>query len=562
MDSTRVGKALVVLTALVILLNIGELAPYASSYLNTAAVNSFLALDFDKVTGPVSRNPQKDILELSRAFGALYEVDSCSLAKSMNAVFGVETNFQQNRQGGSAYIGSFQQGIPYVQGAEKKLGDDLVRMSDLVQEGKINESVYTNMLAAARQGRALGADRGRLHHMYATLLALTEHVRMEKALQARTNNQLERAAAHVVFQFSPGNVRTAINSGVDRNSPWGLQNGISRGATVFEAIRLAGSGQYKGSSQIQRGVTSINCSTTAGYDSLSGFGSVSIPTDSLESTIGSSLISSFLGVPQTTQSPYCLTQAPSSNSLQNTIGSTLISSFLGVTPTQQNLGCLPQISSFGSGGNTASNSSSGGTSESSSVDSSKNDADGINKFSLNSAVDSLISAQSTTNTSIRNATPTLLCLPDPVNEGEDVIIMWACRDGAYKTQGGNFETGEKLIGSTTVSPSSDTTYTVTCINKEEVNNTSASCGIAVANPALALVTTPTSVKRGEKVSITWRTSDIKSCTLTSKNFPSFEKSGIEGEVVSPRLTAHTVFTLSCETVTGQLEEKKVSVFVQ
>jgi len=340
--------------------------------------------------------------------------------------------------------------------------------------------------------------------------------------------------------------------------------------TVAEFLRGS---QYQGQSVqdlIDSGV--LNATTASGNNSFLGrfssFLGISNNNNSVNRNIipevptnfgrNNSILNSFFGVPQTTQSPYCLTQTPSANSLQNTIGSSLISSFFGVPPTQQNLGCLPQISSFASGSGGAPNSSSGNSSE----NSKKDDTDGINKFSLDSAVDSLISTQPTSNTSIKNATPTLLCLPDPVSAGEDAIIMWACRDGAYTTQGENFDTGEKMIGSTIVSPNEDTLYSVTCINKEEAENTSASCEINVANPALALVTTPTSVKRGEKVSITWRTNDIKSCALTSKAFPSFEKNGIEGEVVSPRLTTHTVFTLSCETDTGQLEEKKVSVFVQ
>ncbi|MBL4644571.1 MAG: hypothetical protein JKX80_01760, partial [Candidatus Pacebacteria bacterium] len=162
---------------------------------------------------------------------------------------------------------------------------------------------------------------------------------------------------------------------------------------------------------------------------------------------------------------------------------------------------------------------------------------------------------------IKNSTPTLLCLPDPIKPGEDVLIMWACRDDAYKTTAENFDTDEAVIGSVHVNPTKDTTYTLTCVNNRTTDTTAATCTIDVANPALAIIATPRRATRGGTVSLSWKTTDTNSCVLSSSNHPNFEKRGIEGDVVSPSLTTNTTFTLTCETTTGVLEERSVGVLV-
>jgi len=504
------------------------------------------------VTGTTSNDPMKDILEVSRAFGTLYGVDGCSLAKSMGAVFGVECNFRQNCGGGDRYIGSFQQGVPYVQGAVRKLGTDLTNMAPLAREGKINAGVYTHMLAAAQQGGALGANRGRLHHMYATMLALTEHVRMEKALQARTSNQMERAGAHVVFQFSPGNVGAAVNSGRDRNSPWGGQNGVPAGHTVFQAIRLAGSSQYKGASRVRKGVEGMNCSTTAGYTGPSGFGNV--PPASQNSLLSQS--------PQSPLSQFFNQNQPAAQSQSRTYSE-------GYLDPNRNPDLRPENDSS----QRATNSSISNSTSPESTSAAKNSILSGNTPTATSPttptfddngnpIENPTATTPITPKTITNTTPTLICLPSPIAPGEKTIIMWACRDGAYKTTADNLDTNEALIGAVTVSPSEDTTYTVTCVNNlKDASDTAASCAIHVANPALAIIATPRQTTRGGTVSLSWKTNDTNSCVVTSSEHSNFSRSATEGDVVSPSLTTNTTFTLKCETVTGAIQERSVGVGV-
>ncbi|MBL4644618.1 MAG: hypothetical protein JKX80_02000 [Candidatus Pacebacteria bacterium] len=167
-----------------------------------------------------------------------------------------------------------------------------------------------------------------------------------------------------------------------------------------------------------------------------------------------------------------------------------------------------------------------------------------------------------TTVALNSRTPTLVCVPNIVDENEEVIIMWACRDGAYKTTSANITTNDATIGSVRVSPSSDTTYTLECVNNvTDVDNTSATCDVEVANPALAIIATPRSVTSGGTVSISWKTKDTNSCVISSDQHRAFEKRGIEGDALSPTLIVNTVFTVTCESITGVIEERSVSVGV-
>ncbi len=164
--------------------------------------------------------------------------------------------------------------------------------------------------------------------------------------------------------------------------------------------------------------------------------------------------------------------------------------------------------------------------------------------------------------SLKTRAPTLVCAPNTIAQGEEVIVMWACRDQAYKAVSESFDTNDDTIGSVRITPEGDTTYTVGCINNiENTENTSATCEVNMAQSALAVVATPSVVSRGGTVALSWKTKDTNSCVLTSNIYSNFEKRGTAGDAVSHPLTENTIFTLTCETIAGLLKERKVSVGV-
>lgn len=164
--------------------------------------------------------------------------------------------------------------------------------------------------------------------------------------------------------------------------------------------------------------------------------------------------------------------------------------------------------------------------------------------------------------SISNRPPELLCVPGIINEGEEALIMWACRDEAYMSVSETIDTESKTVGAMRVHPTEDTTYDIICINDiPEVDDTAASCTIEVAQPALALIATPSSAARGNNVTLSWKTVDTAECVLSSSEHPAFTRRGTEGDASSPALYEDTIFTLMCETAAGTLEERDIEVHV-
>tara|TARA_B100000745_G_scaffold300609_1_gene255960 strand:- start:439 stop:1209 length:771 start_codon:yes stop_codon:yes gene_type:complete len=161
-----------------------------------------------------------------------------------------------------------------------------------------------------------------------------------------------------------------------------------------------------------------------------------------------------------------------------------------------------------------------------------------------------------------NRQPILVCVPDVVEEEEEMIILWACRDGATESAGTNFKTQKELLGSTRARIDSDTTFTVECITKngETETITQASCAIDLSDPVIYLEAQNDRVSRGDTVRITWKAEDARSCTLTS-NASDFQRDGVVGDVFSHPIIDPTTFTVTCESVTGNSITEQVQVLV-
>lgn len=169
---------------------------------------------------------------------------------------------------------------------------------------------------------------------------------------------------------------------------------------------------------------------------------------------------------------------------------------------------------------------------------------------------------STASGALNGATPTLVCAPNAAAANEEIIVLWACRDGARTTQGTGFDTGGAVIGGTRATLTEDTTYSVACINElPDTDNTTASCTVRFAQPTLTLSTTANSVSRGGSVTLSWDTDDTIRCILTSDRHPGFEREGRQGSASSPTLFQDTTFRLACETLTGIVEEERLTVDV-
>lgn len=133
-----------------------------------------------------------------------------------------------------------------------------------------------------------------------------------------------------------------------------------------------------------------------------------------------------------------------------------------------------------------------------------------------------------------------------INNGESTNLTWSCPSGVNTSSSGvNFSTGGALSGSTSVSPSNTTSYTVVCNS----SGSSANLTVTVYNPSLTISASPTRVRSGNASIITWSASSVDSCSVSG---PGISASGLSGSQSTGGLTNQSTYTLTCTTEGGSI----------
>ena len=147
-------------------------------------------------------------------------------------------------------------------------------------------------------------------------------------------------------------------------------------------------------------------------------------------------------------------------------------------------------------------------------------------------------------------TASLTANPGIVNQGELSTLTWSCTN-ATSASGSGFETSGKTSGSTTVSPTTNTNYRVTCSGKKGQAFQTAT--VEVRGPAVDISADKDRVRAGTQVAITWSAANVRSCvvsgpsgTLASGNA---EEDGTFVKNSPKRLSISTLsaFTIACAT---------------
>lgn len=136
-----------------------------------------------------------------------------------------------------------------------------------------------------------------------------------------------------------------------------------------------------------------------------------------------------------------------------------------------------------------------------------------------------------------------------INLGDSSTLTWECVDSTSST-GVNFSTGSAASGSTDVSPTVTTSYTLTCSNNGE-----GIVKVNVIDPVISITATPPLLRLNETSVIEWTTSSVNSCSVSEDN-PDFVDSwsGTSGTQTTSPITGETIYTLSCQTDGGSVSE--------
>ena len=160
------------------------------------------------------------------------------------------------------------------------------------------------------------------------------------------------------------------------------------------------------------------------------------------------------------------------------------------------------------------------------------------------------------------------CQPKNVDAGMSVTIAFSCgnSDGSSGT---GFDTKNKTSGSVNavIDPPKDTsaaTYSLTCYNKGLT--ASESCDVQVSRPVIILVANPKEVKTGEKSTIGWVTTGMKSCVISSPNQSDFNSrnagnKNVNGAAQTSLMIGTSEFDLDCETLGGGSKSASTTVSI-
>ena len=398
------------------------------------------------------------------------------------------------------------------------------------------------------------AGRAREDHTLATAAWFGNNIRFIDDIQRVTQNSTEQAAIGMMLQLMPSQTRKAL---------W------SKRAFGEHLLSSGNAGRLSKSNSIPvrsgERFASVVAKIGSKYQLMRKGVAVALGREAPEVSTVTEQLRNFQQVfTETLGSGRLAGQLPAQNAVTN---------FLGLTSGNALGGGLTQFGTNSGGSSGTTRGSSGGTQTTfnrggsfPTLSTPTTNEQGI-LSALGNTVDNLLSGSSgnadgsTENRQrLSGNEPTLLCLPNPVAEGEEALIVWACRDDAHTTTGSSVDTQGRVIGKAIVTPSQTTTYGVTCVSAERALE--AQCTVVVAQPALAIAATPNTVLRGGTVQLSWRTKDVNSCVVSARELPTLQREGVNGTITTPAVTETTTFTLTCESATGTIVEESTTVTLE
>ena len=144
--------------------------------------------------------------------------------------------------------------------------------------------------------------------------------------------------------------------------------------------------------------------------------------------------------------------------------------------------------------------------------------------------------------------------PNPITAGSSSTLEWTSSNAASCTASGGWTGSKSIAGNESVSPTTDTTYTLTCTNATGSASDSATITVNAlpAVPTVSLDADPDEILEGQNSTLTWTTSGADTCNASGGWSGSRTFSG--NEVVTPSAT--TTYTLTCNNAGGSSSDSE------
>jgi len=131
-----------------------------------------------------------------------------------------------------------------------------------------------------------------------------------------------------------------------------------------------------------------------------------------------------------------------------------------------------------------------------------------------------------------------------IDEGQSATLTWTSTHATSCTSAGGFSTGGATSGSASVSPTQNSTYQITCSGPGG-SSLPSTITVQVLHPNASISADPARVQVGMGTSVSWTSSDVKSCAV-KRNGVAW-KTGLGSSGTSDTITSQTVYTITCQT---------------
>ncbi len=145
-------------------------------------------------------------------------------------------------------------------------------------------------------------------------------------------------------------------------------------------------------------------------------------------------------------------------------------------------------------------------------------------------------------------TASLWATPPTIDTGQSSTLTWS--SNAVSCVGVGFNTGYASSDNVSVSPSTTSSYQVTCYSGANGTGTPSpvrTATVTVLQPTASISASPTRVQTGSTSTITWSATQVTSCAISGTN--GFSGSGLSNPIPAPTstITGQTTFTITCQT---------------
>ncbi len=153
--------------------------------------------------------------------------------------------------------------------------------------------------------------------------------------------------------------------------------------------------------------------------------------------------------------------------------------------------------------------------------------------------------------------------PSTINQGQSSNLSWASSGAVSCTSTGGFSTNNRTSGNARVSPLTTTSYQIYCDSSSGTRGYSNIVTVTVLVPTATITASPSRVRSGGTVTVSWNAANVNSCDITRNGSP--WKQNLAGANLTnsaqDTITSQTTYVMTCTGAAASASVSSVPVTV-